>query len=182
MPVNFYNKQDRMFALALPANASDTSNCTWSPPVTVVYPGTPELHLNIPVTDEWVSNNLVAPGATRQAPPAAAPAGADASSTGSIQLSRCSKSLLTSKQQVAGSGDGLELQAKTVAVLRMSMQVHSPGCIHVVLHNAGCQPPFLLQNRTRHALVFRQESTQDTWRLLEPHSAVGFSWPYAKGV
>jgi hypothetical protein len=58
------------------------------------------------------------------------------------------------------------------------VQVHTPGCIHIVLHNAGCQPPFLLQNRTRHELVFRQDGTQDAWRLLEPYSALGFSWPF----
>jgi hypothetical protein len=59
-----------------------------------------------------------------------------------------------------------------------SVQVHSPGCLHVVLHNVGCEPPFLLQNRTNQKLVYRQEGTQDTWRLLEPYSALGFSWPF----
>jgi hypothetical protein len=125
-PLNFYSAQSRMFALALPADGSDTSECTWSPPVTVVYPGIPELHLNIPVTEEWVSRNLVAPGAAAQAQPV--PALVDASRTGSLNLGRCSKSLLTSKQQVASSGDGLELRPKTVAVVRLSMQVRL-GCV-----------------------------------------------------
>ena len=48
-------------ALALPADGQNTAGCTWSPPVTVTYPGIPELQLNIPVTDEWVTRNIFAP-------------------------------------------------------------------------------------------------------------------------
>ena len=168
-PLNFRNKQSRMFALALPADGADTSNSTWSPPITVNYPGIPELYLNIPVTGEWVSRNLLAPRTSVQR-------SGDGGSKSN--LSRCSKSLLTSQQQVASKGDSVELRERTVAVLKMSMQVHSPGCVHVVLHSAGCQPPFLLQNRTHRDLKFRQHGTQDSWRLLPAFTALGFSWPY----
>ena len=195
-PLNFHHRQPRIFSLALPADGHDTTGCIWSPPVDVIYPGIPELHLNIPVTDEWVTRNLFAPGAAAQ--PTSAPesqpssptsvsrlsAATSASQGPAAALTRCSKALLRSRHEMAGPqrGDDAQLHERTVAVLRMSMQVHAPGCIHVVLHTAGCQPPFLLQNRTHQSLLFRQAGTQDTWRLLPPQSALGFSWPYITGA
>ena len=139
-----------MFVLGLPDSASDASGCAWSAPIPVTYPGTPELFVPIPVTQDWVARHVATGGA--------------------------GKPVLSSQVEVATGG--APVSQRTVAVTRLSMTVHSPGCMHVVLHTAGCNPPFLLENRTAETFFFRQEGTQDAWRRLDPLSALGFSWPF----
>jgi hypothetical protein len=166
-PLNFLSNQSRMFAIALPANSKEASTCTWSTPIVVSYPGIPDLYINAPVTSEWIQQNLHTK--TRLT-----------ASSEPCSTERCGvscKALVRCQQEVA-TGDGVQLREQVVAVVRMSMQVHSPGCLHIVLHNAGGQPPFLLQNRTEEAFVVRQNKTQDQWRRLGPYSAIGFSWPF----
>jgi hypothetical protein len=104
-----------MFSLALPTNGSDTGDCTWSTPITVSYPGQPELFVSIPVTDAWVSKSLKRPLDA----PTCSPCGK--------QPSKASKTLLVSRHEVARAS-GTELRERTVVVLHMSMQVRSGTC------------------------------------------------------
>jgi hypothetical protein len=184
-PLNFQSSSSRMFAIALPSEAKDASVCTWSTPIVVSYPGIPELFINAPVTGDWIRRNMHSGTARSTASidvcnpePQSAPHLSAPLEFKEVQRCRVTcKALMRSQHEVAAE-DGVRLKEQVVAVVRMSMQVHSPGSLHIVLHNAGGQPPYLLQNRTAQDFVVRQHKTQDQWRVLRAYSATGFSWPF----
>ena len=51
----------------------------------------------------------------------------------------------------------------------------------MVVHSVGGQAPYLLQNRTTDAVLVRQSDSNDTWKVLERHTAMPFAWPDAAG-
>jgi hypothetical protein len=66
-----------------------------------------------------------------------------------------------------GSGDAAHLTATkattarsgwppAVAILRLSVHRRGLGAMHVVLESMHCDPPYLLENRTRFPLQYRQ--------------------------
>jgi hypothetical protein len=167
IPLNFRKHQPRQFALSI--NSPDTT--VWSQPITVDYPGLPELFIKLAVPEE--------PPAV-SGPPSSA--GTSMACKGvSLQHAGTSKSFIVDKRHQGDSiVDAVERDGK-YAVLRASMQVHSPGCLHIVLHSIGCDAPYLLQNRTSEDFVFRQEGTADKWHILSAYSAVGFAWPFTDG-
>lgn len=64
-----------------------------------------------------------------------------------------------------------------VVVLRYSMELRSPGCIHFVLESVSADPPFLLENRSDHLLEYRQANVEGLpFTKLPPYSAAGFLW------
>lgn len=95
-----------------------------------------------------------------------------------LQQAGSCKSFIVDKQE---RSDVAQQQQQAV-VLRASMQVHSPGCLHIVLHSLGCEAPYLLQNRTSQDFVFRQEGSPDKWTILSAYSAIGFAWPHTDGA
>lgn len=169
VPLNFGRKQSRTFALSMLGEGDDTA---WSPPMTVFYPGTPELFVPMPMPHQ--TSTTAAPSVQGAAPQ-------DNSSAMSRQSSLASpgpsKTLLRRSAVVKEGYD-----EQVAAVLRVSMQVHSPGCLHVILHTIGCQAPYLLQNRTAEAFVYRQHSTPDKWCLLPAYTSVGYAWAHADGA
>lgn len=61
-------------------------------------------------------------------------------------------------------------------VLRYSVRVGSPGCVAMVLEAVSPRPPYLLENRTRHLLLFRPLAAPDAPFLsLPPYAAAGFA-------
>lgn len=66
-----------------------------------------------------------------------------------------------------GGGDAAHLTATkaaparagwppAVAILRLSVHRRGLGAMHVVLESMNCEPPYLLENRTRFPLQYRQ--------------------------
>ena len=167
VPLNFGRKQSRTFAISMLGD----NDAPWSPPMTVVYPGTPELFVPIPMPAErtTIASNVLT--GIPHAPDAAC------ERRGSLSAAGSSKTLLRRSAVVRH-----EHREELAAVLRVSMQVYSPGCLHVILHTVGCQAPYLLQNRTAVAFVYRQHNTPDQWRLLPAYSSVGYAWAYVEGT
>ena len=64
-----------------------------------------------------------------------------------------------------------------LVVLRYSMELRSPGCMHFVLEAVSADPPFLLDNRSDQALQFRQAGFDSLpFTPLPAFSAAGFLW------
>lgn len=167
IPLNFSKHQARKFALSINSHLSPL----WSQQITVDYPGSPELFVKVPMPKD-------------PAPVSAADEGTDTNAstpqnTGiSLWQAGSSKSFIVDKKE---SADVAQQNHQSV-VLRASMQVHSPGCLHIVLHSIGCEAPYLLQNRTSEDFVFRQEGSAEKWHILCAYSAIGFAWPHADGA
>lgn len=169
IPLNFSKHQTRKFALSINSQHSTA----WSQPITVDYPGSPELFIKLPMPEDPTPVSVVQPAE-----------GSKPTSTGvSLRQAGSSKSFIVDKKEHSdASVDVAQQQENTSVVLRASMQVHSPGCLHIVLHSIGCESPYLLQNRTSETFVFRQHNTADKWHILSAYSAVGFAWPYTDGA
>lgn len=43
-----------------------------------------------------------------------------------------------------------------VVILRFSLSICNPGCLHLVLESVSPKPPYLLENRTGHPFQYRQ--------------------------
>ena len=43
-----------------------------------------------------------------------------------------------------------------VVILRFSLGICNPGCLHLVLESVSPKPPYLLENRTGHPFQYRQ--------------------------
>eukprot|EP00892_Ulva_mutabilis_P007576 jgi/Ulvmu1/5190/UM021_0207.1 len=168
VPLHFGRKQSRTFAISM----LEDGDASWSPPVTVHYPGTPELFVPVPLPAE--SSTITDSGDLGDAPQAST---APMERQPSLAAARPSKALLRRSAIVHQ-----ERQEQLAAVMRVSMQVHSPGCLHIILHTIGCQAPYLLQNRTAAAFVYRQHNTLDRWRLLPAYSSVGYAWAHVDGA
>jgi vacuolar protein sorting-associated protein 13A/C len=69
------------------------------------------------------------------------------------------------KQSEAGL---LEYLAVTVNV---SVEMPTPGCLHLVLQSLGGEPQQCLMNCTPSAISFRQATPRSAWQLLPPYSA-----------
>ena len=147
------------------------SDVPWSPSITVIYPGTPELFVPIPMPAERTTTAF----SDGKDVPHTADAAIEKQS--SLVTAGHSKALLRRSTVIRH-----EHEQELAVVLRVSMQVHSPGCLHVILHTVGCQAPYLLQNRTDVAFVYRQHNTPDKWRLLPAYSSVGYVWGYVDGA
>lgn len=169
VPLNFGRKQSRTFAMSM---LDDGNDAAWSPPMTLFYPGTPELFVPMPMP--YRTSAALAPLAQGGAPQANS---STMSRQSNLSSAGPSKALLRRSAVVK---DGHEEQV--AAVLRVSMQVHSPGCLHVILHTIGCQAPYLLQNRTAEAFVYRQHNTPDKWCLLPAYTSVGYAWVHIDGA
>lgn len=64
-----------------------------------------------------------------------------------------------------------------VVVLRYSMELRNPGCMHFVLESVSPEPPFLLDNRSSEALQYRQAHFEGLpYTPLPAFSAAGFLW------
>jgi hypothetical protein len=65
-----------------------------------------------------------------------------------------------------------------VVILRYSLELRSPGCMHFVLESVAADPPFLLENRSPQPLCYRQGRVAGLPFVdLPPYSATGFAWP-----
>lgn len=171
VPLNFGRKQSRTFAISM---LSDGDHAAWSPPLTVNYPGTPELYIPMPMpVQSSTSAGLPEAGAL----PELQASSSENSRQPSFTSAGPNKALLR-RSAVLNHGH----EDEVAAVLRVSMQVHSPGCLHVILHTVGCQAPYLLQNRTNEAFVYRQHNTAEQWRLLPPTSSIGYAWAHPAGA
>lgn len=62
----------------------------------------------------------------------------------------------------------LECLAVTVNV---SVEMPTPGCLHLVLQSLGGEPQQCLMNCTATAISFRQATPRSAWQLLPPYSA-----------
>jgi hypothetical protein len=62
----------------------------------------------------------------------------------------------------------LEYLAVTVNV---SVEMPTPGCLHLVLQSLGGEPQQCLMNCTAAAVSFRQATPRSAWQLLPPYSA-----------
>lgn len=62
-----------------------------------------------------------------------------------------------SQQQQQGSGSSPEVE---MVILRFSLELCSPGCMHFVLESVSPKPPYLLENRTAHPFRYRQSMRQ----------------------
>ena len=47
-----------------------------------------------------------------------------------------------------------------MVVLRFSLELRSPGCMHFVLESVSPKPPYLIENRTAHPFRYRQSLRQ----------------------
>lgn len=140
--------------------------------MTVNYPGTPELFVPMPMPAETTTVAALADVADM---PEAKSAGSEQHP--SLTPAHPRKALLRRSAIVRQ-----EQQEQVAAVMRVSMQVHSPGCLHIILHTIGCEAPYLLQNRTGVAFVYRQHNTPDHWRLLPAYTSVGYAWAFVDGA
>ena len=61
-----------------------------------------------------------------------------------------------------------------MVVLRFSLELRSPGCMHFVLESVSPKPPYLIENRTAHPFRYRQSLRQG--RKLAGHSFHSCSW------
>ncbi len=90
----------------------------------------------------------------------------------SLYIRTDSTIFLRSNSERAGDSDNVD-----VVVLRYSMEIRSPGCMHFVLESVSADPPFLLDNRSDQALQYRQANIQDLpYFQLPAFSAAGFLW------
>ena len=84
------------------------------------------------------------------------------------------------QKQQGGSPPEVEM-----VVLRFSLELRSPGCMHFVLESVSPKPPYLIENRTAHPFRYRQSLRQggglDTvfLNLLAFHSDGRFSVHHA---
>jgi hypothetical protein len=62
----------------------------------------------------------------------------------------------------------LEYLAVTVNV---SVEMPTPGCLHLVLQSLGGEPQQCLMNCTNASISFRQATPRSAWQLLPPYSA-----------
>lgn len=64
-------------------------------------------------------------------------------------------------------------------VLRYSVRVSSPGCVAMVLEALSPRPPYALENRTPHPLLFRAVGAAKTagFQQLPPYSSAGWAPP-----
>lgn len=84
--------------------------------------------------------------------------------------------VLTIHMCCSSRGDGKDDKVDVV-VLRYSMEIRSPGCMHFVLESVSADPPFLLDNRSDQALQYRQANIQGLpYFQLPAFSAAGFLW------
>lgn len=141
----------------------------WSPAMTVNYPGTPELFVPMPLPKQT--------GAIVSESPDTFPRNAAISRESSLASAGPSKALVRSSA-ILQHGE----EEQVAAIMRVSMQVHSPGCLHVILHTIGCQAPYVLQNRTEASFVYRQHGTGQHWCLLRPYSSIGYAWVDVDGA
>lgn len=166
------------------------------------YPGAVDAYVEVPVSERWLQEQhpYRSNSASDQAASASSPGtpthgtGARGPPDGSgaadqLRIAPHAGPFGTCKyllQQVscgpqADTADKEGVAERSV-IVRMSMQVHSPGCLHIVIHSAGCQPPFLLQNKTSLGLLYRQAGSSAAWKRLQPMSAVGYTWPNPSGA
>ena len=59
------------------------------------------------------------------------------------------------QKQQGGSPPEVEM-----VVLRFSLELRSPGCMHFVLESVSPKPPYLIENRTAHPFRYRQSLRQ----------------------
>lgn len=61
------------------------------------------------------------------------------------------------------------------AVLRYSIELQTPGCMHIILENISASPPYLLENRSFASLRYRQAGYPGIpYKDLPPYSGRGF--------
>lgn len=173
MPLNFRKNQARSFSLSVNSQHS----AAWSQPITVTYPGLPELFVKLPVPENPANPDPDSIEGTSGGAPRPS-----TSSGVSLQQAGSCKSFIVDRKEHGDSRDDVGRHDEKSVVLRASMQVSSPGCLHIVLHSIGCEAPYLLQNRTGEEFVYRQLGTADKWRILSGYSAVGFAWPFIDGT
>ena len=62
-----------------------------------------------------------------------------------------------------------------IAVLRYSIELQHPGCMHIILENVSSSAPYLLENRSLHPLQYRQADFPGIpYKPLPAFSAAGF--------
>ena len=49
-----------------------------------------------------------------------------------------------------------------VVILRFSLAICNPGCLHLVLESVSPKAPYLLENRTAHPFQYRQAGLGET--------------------
>ena len=73
--------------------------------------------------------------------------------------------------------DGPALSEVEVVLLKYHTETLAPGRLHVVLDAVSARAPYLLANRSREALRYRQAGIAGLPLLaLPPLSAAGFAW------
>ena len=69
-----------------------------------------------------------------------------------------------------------EEQGPEALVLRYSVRVGAPGCVAMVLEAVSTRPPYLLENRTAHLLLYRPLGAPGAaFQPLPPYAATGFA-------
>ncbi|KAL4858517.1 Vacuolar protein sorting-associated protein 13C [Chlorella vulgaris] len=152
------------------AAAAADSLPLWSRPVTVQEGVETQLHVLVPVVPADEQED-------QQARP-----GAEAGAAGDAAH-------LTASAATAAQGTGIAARARatgsaaavpSVAILRLSMHRRGPGALHIVLESMHSEPPYVLENRTRFPLQYRQAHVPAApFHTLEPHSASGYVWEYS---
>lgn len=136
VPLNFANKDQRSFALAVAYSA--TKQPLWSCPITVQYPGSSDVYVELPVSDAWLQAQQPRSSMGRNSSECAAAAAAAASGQSSDLLSvpveaatggaavtgafGSSKQLLRQSVSKEVGNDGA-CSVEASVVVRMSMQV-----------------------------------------------------------
>lgn len=65
-------------------------------------------------------------------------------------------------------------------ILRIAVERRAVGVLHVILQSVHSEPPYVLENRTSTALVYRQAHVDGIpFHTLPPWSAVGWVWEYS---
>jgi len=66
-------------------------------------------------------------------------------------------------RQSGSGGEGPEAMDKVeVVILRFSLAICNPGCLHLVLESVSPKAPYLLENRTAHPFQYRQAGLGET--------------------
>jgi hypothetical protein len=69
-----------------------------------------------------------------------------------------------------------------VAVLRYTVMSVSPGCLTLVLESLSDRPPYVLDNRSSHPMLYHQATSPALpYFVLPPYAAAGFVWQFGDG-
>ncbi|KAL0043259.1 hypothetical protein WJX82_006661 [Trebouxia sp. C0006] len=168
-----------------PQTAGSGANAPWSHPIEASFPGGVGRHVAIPVQPPQPSETA-RPGEASSAEEADQQSSERSVATlltgtgpsWELHGPRVARRLRHRTRQSGNGGGGPEaMEEVEVVILRFSLAVCNPGCLHLVLESVSPKAPYLLENRTAHPFQYRQAGVGDLpFQPLPAYSAAGCAW------